>query len=189
MTRTNANKYNRCHDCGVLPGEKHHDGCDVERCPFTKGQQRITCNCKKCDELKLSEKVPFCFENYDLTKRRRTYDFTNNNMSLDFYLTYKIDGNEIDVFDRNITHNLTKMADKAGIYYALWRPEEKGYKYAKDIVKVLEKGLKRLRDKPKYYEKFNAPNGWGLYEHLVPFVEKCLEACKKYPNAEVYSCR
>jgi hypothetical protein len=104
-------------------------------------------------------------------------------MSLDFYLQYTCDGNEISVFDRNITHNLGKMADKAGIYYALWRPEEKGWTTAKDITKVLEKGLKKLKDKPEYFEKFNAPNGWGMYEHFVPFVEEVLEACKKYPSA------
>lgn len=110
-------------------------------------------------------------------------------MSLDFYLQYRIDGNEIEVFDRNITHNLTTMADKAGIYYALWRPEEKGWKFAKDVVPALEKGLKKLKAKPKYFEKFNAENGWGLYEHFVPFVEEVLEACKKYPNADIYVSR
>lgn len=29
--------------------------------------------------------------------------------------------NEI-LYESNITHNLGKMADNAGIYYALWRP-------------------------------------------------------------------
>lgn len=110
-------------------------------------------------------------------------------MSLDFCLQYEEDGHEISVFDSNITHNLGKMADKAGIYYALWRPEEKGWVYAKDIIKVLEKGLKKLKDKPKYFEKFNSPNGWGMYEHFVPFVEEVLEACKKYPNAKIYCWR
>jgi hypothetical protein len=28
-----------------------------------------------------------------------------------------------DVYDGNITHNLGRMADMAGIYYALWRPD------------------------------------------------------------------
>ena len=30
-----------------------------------------------------------------------------------------------------------------------------------------------------------ATNGWGMYEHFVPFVEKYLEACKEYPDAVI----
>ena len=57
-----ANKNNRCHDCDVLPGEVHHEGCDVERCPFT-GKQRITCDCTRCaGKLGWPERVPFGFE-------------------------------------------------------------------------------------------------------------------------------
>lgn len=106
-------------------------------------------------------------------------------MSLDFYLQYVNDGNEITVFENNITHNLGEMAKEAGIYYALWRPEEKGWKVASDVVEILEKGLQDMKKRPKHYQKFNSPNGWGMYEHFVPFVEKVLEACKKYPNATI----
>lgn len=90
-----------------------------------------------------------------------------------------------EFYSANITHNLGNMADKSGIYYALWRPEERGWKKAKDIIPVLEKGLAKLIAKPKYFEKFNAPNGWGLYEHFVPFVENYLQACKEHPNAKI----
>jgi hypothetical protein len=87
------------------------------------------------------------------------------------------------LYDANITHNLTDMAAEAGIYEALWRPEERGWKYAKDIIGVLEKGLADLKERPSHYVKFNASNGWGMYEHFVPFVENYLRACKSYPSA------
>jgi hypothetical protein len=79
------------------------------------------------------------------------------------------------VYDANITHNLGAMAAEAGIYQALWRPEELEITKANELIDPLEKGLKDLKEKPEYYEKFNSPNGWGLYEHFVPFVEKYLE--------------
>lgn len=109
-----------------------------------------------------------------------------------------------EYYSANITHNLGKMADKAGIYEALWRPyrlkkeyvptedydvemlfERMSITYAKELIEILEKGLKDLKKRPKYFEKFNASNGWGMYEHFVPFVEKYLEACKEYPEAIV----
>ena len=110
-------------------------------------------------------------------------------MSLDFSLVYNNDDNEIEVFEANITHNLTGMASEAGIYKSLWRPEESKWFTGKDIVKNLEKGLKKLKDKPEKFEQFNAPNGWGMYEHFVPFVEEVLDACKQYPNATIKTCR
>lgn len=103
-------------------------------------------------------------------------------MSLDFYLT---ETKPVEVFWRNITHNLGTMAEKAGIYYALWQPEEKGYKVARDIIPVLERGLKDLKKRPKYFAKFNATNGWGTYENFVSFVDDVLTACKANPDADI----
>jgi len=116
-------------------------------------------------------------------------DIGGDKMSLDFYLQYHLDNNDVEVFWKNITHNLNTMADKAGIYKALWRPEEIGAKKAKDVIKLLERGLKELKSRPEYFKKFNPPNGWGDYEGFLKFVESCLEACKKYPNAEIYVSR
>ena len=110
-----------------------------------------------------------------------------------------------EVYSSNITHNLGTMADKAGIYEALWRPhrlkegynipesdnkaewefEEQNETLAKDIVPVIEKGLSDLKARSEYFETFNSPNGWGTYEHFVPFVEDYLKACKEYPDAVV----
>lgn len=33
-----------CHDCNVRPGQFHHPGCDMERCPKCGGQA-IGCDC------------------------------------------------------------------------------------------------------------------------------------------------
>lgn len=89
------------------------------------------------------------------------------------------------VYWANITHNLIKMATQAGIFEVLWKPEEIGKIKASEIIEVLEKGLSDLKARPEYFEKFNASNGWGMYKHFVPFVEKYLEACKMYPDANI----
>jgi hypothetical protein len=121
------------------------------------------------------------------------------------------------VYDANITHNLGRMAQEAGIYLALWSPGEmkapdqskaiqalwrdKQYAdaraleaklpvvYASDLIPVLRDGLAKLKADPAHFEKFNAENGWGLYEHFVPFVERYLAACEANPLAIVRASR
>lgn len=138
-------------------------------------------------------------------------------MSLDFYLQYtKCEHcggklrSSFDVFDGNITHNLGKMALAADIYEALWRPyklhpeyktelendsdaeydfEESHTMYARDVIKVLEGGLQKLKKSPDKYKKYNAPNGWGSYKYFVPFVEAISKACEENPDAEIYVSR
>lgn len=90
-----------------------------------------------------------------------------------------------EVYSANITHNLGAMANEAGIYYALWRPEEIGITKASELIEPLTEGLAKLKANPQHFRTFDAPNGWGLYEHFVPFVENYLAACKEYRNANV----
>ncbi len=89
------------------------------------------------------------------------------------------------LFSRNITHNLNRMADAAGIYKALWRPEEIGASKARELEPILTEGLARLRSDPEHYKKLNPENGWGSYEGLVLFVEEYLKACRLYPDLNV----
>jgi hypothetical protein len=89
------------------------------------------------------------------------------------------------LFDYNITHNLNKMAAEAGLYEALWRPEEIGAQQAKDIIGKLGVGLDVLKHSPDEFKKFNPINGWGKYENLVSFVEKYLEACIENPESDI----
>lgn len=107
-------------------------------------------------------------------------------MSLDVSLTAI---RTTEVYSANITHNLGKMAREAGIYEALWRPEEIGITKAEQLIKPLEEGLALLKREPEHFAQFNAPNGWGMYEHFVPFVEQYLEACRENPDADVSASR
>lgn len=105
------------------------------------------------------------------------------------------------VYSANITHNLGAMAkevkygvnvlqtDQPGeeltLYHILWRPEDIGMIYAKDIVNLLEVGWRILISNPDKYNMYNPPNGWGNYQGLVSFVYHYYNACKDNPEAEL----
>ena len=83
------------------------------------------------------------------------------------------------LYGANITHNLGKMAEAAGLYKALWRPYQlkEGYDIPEDeydeeydfekanpvqaheIIPIIEKGLEDMIARPEYYETFNSSNG------------------------------
>jgi len=84
-------------------------------------------------------------------------------MSLDVYLE-TIEGDL--VYSANITHNLNQIANVAGIYKYIWRPEEIGIKTAKELIEPLTSGLNELLSNPEKHKQFNPENGWGNYEGL-----------------------
>lgn len=105
-------------------------------------------------------------------------------MSLDIYLIDPTATYNVECLHKfNITHNLGKMAIVAGIYKHLWRPEELNIETANELIEPLEVGLKKLKNHPETFKKYNPENGWGTYEILVKVVENYLEACKNYPKA------
>ena len=136
-------------------------------------------------------------------------------MSLDveiyrnYHVTYDegktLEPKKESLYHANITHNLGKMAEAAGIYEALWRPYQLKEEYnipegdhdaeyafeeanpvrANEIIPIIEKGLKDMKKRPKHYEKFNSPNGWGMYHNFVPWIERYLEALKEHPESFV----
>ena len=136
-------------------------------------------------------------------------------MSLDvtLYRNYHVsydDGKTLEpkkeeMYSANITHNLGDMASEAGIYEALWRPYrlKEGYNIPEDdhnaeykfeeenpvrafeIIPIIEKGLKDMLARSEHYKTFDSPNGWGLYVHFIPFIERYLEALRKYPESFV----
>lgn len=94
-----------------------------------------------------------------------------------------------EVFKANITHNLGKMAEEAGIYEYLWRPDELEITTAKELIEPLSDGLRKLKREPERFLPLNPPNGWGCYEAFVPWLERYLIACITYPEAKVSAWR
>lgn len=90
-----------------------------------------------------------------------------------------------ELFSQNITHNLGKMAQEAGIYDVVWRPDENGIDSPKEMIDALERGINLMKADPARFKKFDAPNGWGTYEHFMPWLYNLLSACKEYPDAEI----
>lgn len=133
-------------------------------------------------------------------------------MSLDvtlyrnYHVTYDegktLEPQKESLYNANITHNLGKMAEAAGLYEALWRPYQlkEGYNIdegdyqaeykfeednpvkANEIIPIIEKGLKDMKARPEHYKTFNSSNGWGMYHNFVPWIERYLEALKEYPE-------
>jgi len=103
----------------------------------------------------------------------------------------------VSVYEANITHNLGKMAAEVkygvewvgegelSLYEVLWRPEERGFKFARDIADLLDIGWNILLSDPERFKAYNPENGWGSYDGLVNFVYKYRNACWDNPDAEL----
>ena len=107
-------------------------------------------------------------------------------MSLDVTLTAN---RPSEVYTANITHNLNTMAEEAGLYEYLWRPEDLGCYKAEDLILPLTNGLKRLENEKEYLKTFNPVNGWGDYDNLKELVRDYLRACKENQDADISVCR
>lgn len=107
-------------------------------------------------------------------------------MSLDVYLTKVM---PVTIFSANITHNLGRMAEAAGIYGCVWRSEENGIVYAGHLTAPLERAIEKIRSDPDHFRQFDSENGWGLYDNFLPWLESYLAACRENPDAGVWVSR
>lgn len=107
-------------------------------------------------------------------------------MSLGISLVQEI---ETEVYETNITHNLGRMAEALGIYKLLWRPEEIRVDKAFQLITPLREAIRDLEGDPEFYKGFDAENGWGTYEHFLPWLRELLVACREYPQSTVESDR
>lgn len=112
-------------------------------------------------------------------------------MSLDLSLEITLKcphcGNELpgggrELWTRNITHNVSGMWVKAGVYEAFYKSE--GHK-ASEYISALENGIADFKANFPEYEKLNSKNGWGLAEHALLFLEDALAEFKANPEATI----
>ena len=89
------------------------------------------------------------------------------------------------VFDHNITHNLVNMAECAGVYNVIWRPEESGISTAKQLIEPLKDGLAKMLNEAEEVKKHEPKNQWGTYDGLFNFVASYLAHCLTFPDASV----
>lgn len=108
-------------------------------------------------------------------------------MSLDIRFECKHCGSTL--YEANVTHNLNSMAELAGLYGPVWRPEENGIETASDLIKPLEKGITEMKANPERFEALNPANGWGSYSEFVPWLERLLSACNEHFGAKVRAWR
>lgn len=89
------------------------------------------------------------------------------------------------LYSANITHNLGAMAEAAGCYTAVWRPEEAGFELAREITPFLRAAISSMEEYPAAFRLHDAANGWGTYDDFLPWLKEYLAACERYPLARV----
>ena len=67
-----------------------------------------------------------------------------------------------EVYSGNITHNLHKMAEEAGVCNCLWRPHKVGIGRAEQLVKPLRQGLEQAPGQHDLLEPQRGQGRWDL---------------------------
>jgi len=82
-----------------------------------------------------------------------------------------------------------KLSNGKTLYDVLWRPEEHGFYYAKEISELLDEGWNILLADPTHFMQWDPSNHWGSYEGLCNFVYNYRNACWDNPDAEISASR
>jgi len=91
-----------------------------------------------------------------------------------------------EVFNSGITHNLTEMAEAAGLYLPLWRPNELGAQKAGDLIDPIANGLETMHKNKKELLNYSPENNWGSFDDLLEVASDYLAACRLFPLANIY---
>ena len=93
-------------------------------------------------------------------------------------------GDEV-LYEANYTHNCGRMAGQAGLYELVWHPDRIGVTKASQVIAPLKDGIEFMRANPEKFIALNPENGWGSYDTFLPWLERYLQACIEYPDADV----
>lgn len=115
-------------------------------------------------------------------------------MSWDADLYVTVDGNDINVFDTNFTHNTNCMANHAlGLPVAentfeevfgggeTWWKRFDG-KSAVEGSEFLSRIIDTMESDPNTYQAMNPENGWGSYDSFLDRLIKMKRISDKYPS-------
>jgi hypothetical protein len=102
-----------------------------------------------------------------------------------FLRTFIGQGGGKELYWANITHNLGQMAQTAGLYDVVWYPDQNGITTAEQLIPILDSGIKLMEATPSRFQKLSSKNGWGMYEHFLPWLRRYLTACQEHPKARV----
>lgn len=107
-------------------------------------------------------------------------------MSLDLELYTKVDlgGDEpyrVCLYETSYTDNIVPLVKQIGLYECVWRGSGK----AGDIIEPIRNAIDLLKSDPKGWRCYDSPNGCGNYDSFLPWLKKLLEACLKYPKADI----
>jgi hypothetical protein len=91
---------------------------------------------------------------------------------------------EVEIFDRNITYNLSKMYYKCipGGFRALDGMS------CKEALPILQKAIEDLIVNQEEYEKLNPENGWGTYYDLLKAIKAMRNCCEDNPDGIIDVC-
>ena len=103
-------------------------------------------------------------------------------VSLDVYLT---ETRPVEVFERNITHNLARMADAAGLYIPLGGPNCCRPRRRPNLSARSSLGFAVLKGDKWRFKRIRTGEWVGSYDGLVRFAESYLAACREYPDAQI----
>jgi hypothetical protein len=90
----------------------------------------------------------------------------------------------LELYDRNVTYNLSPMFYKAFDLEDGIRGLDK--MLCSEAAPHIEEAIRRMTTDKDEYVKLNPENGWGTYDGAMEFLNEWFDAVREHPKARVY---